>query len=604
MKRLIPIILLFLLIASSAWAKNLYVDKDSIGGACSDSTTYAANDITHPWCTGSKAATSVLAGDVINFRTGTFDETVTWTVAGTSGSHITVRNYGSEVVTFDSNNTKTYGFLFSGGGAAEYYDIIGLNFREFTAEGIMVNGKSHITFTSVNSSYNTGVVGGIYLVSPASYITVDQSTLSNNNSGTGYGAGLYIGPGVSYVTVTNMIGGGNAFIDVYAEGGTSSRITHLKIDGLISTGTGYYAVKTQWTDYLHVKNVTTYSGASGIQIETGTRYFIVEDNITYNNGFGFNYECGIWIDEGQYGLVQNNTSYGNQQGVCATQSHYTIFRKNKVYNNKAQYVQSSCTAACRAFSGALHLSCGHVEHVGAPYGLTYNSFYNNVFHNDGDSTSTIGGYEIHLTGCANMLHNRFINNIIMDTTGQREATVTDVDAFDSINYNLYYNSAKALKMKWNTTDYTSLATWQAASGQDTNSISVDPLFADKANNVFTLLSGSPAINSGRFLTVTVGSGSGTSMIIADPYVFSDGFGIIEAVGDTIQLEGQTATAIITDINYTINTLTLDTSLTWTNGQGVALTYFGTTPDIGAYEYNATSPMMRGGASISGGASIR
>jgi hypothetical protein len=53
-------------------------------------------------------------------------------------------------------------------------------------------------------------------------------------------------------------------------------------------------------------------------------------------------------------------------------------------------------------------------------------------------------------------------------------------------------------------------------------------------------------------------------------------------GDTIQLQGQSMTATITAISG--NTITVATPLTWSAGQGLALAYAGTAPDVGAYEY--------------------
>ena len=95
--------------------------------------------------------------------------------------------------------------------------------------------------------------------------------------------------------------------------------------------------------------------------------------------------------------------------------------------------------------------------------------------------------------------------------------------------------------------------------------------------------GSPCIDAGVFLTVTSGSGSGKTMKVDDAGYFSDGFGVAD--GDTIQLEGQTQTAIVTNVNYSTNTLTLNTSLTWQSGKGVALKYNGSKPDIGAFEFS-------------------
>jgi hypothetical protein len=81
--------------------------------------------------------------------------------------------------------------------------------------------------------------------------------------------------------------------------------------------------------------------------------------------------------------------------------------------------------------------------------------------------------------------------------------------------------------------------------------------------------------------------------VDDARIFVDGFGIAD--GDLIQLEGQTQTARITSINYSTRVLTLDRSLTWTNGQGVSVPYSGSAPDMGAFEHGlATNIPQRPG----------
>ena len=81
----------------------------------------------------------------------------------------------------------------------------------------------------------------------------------------------------------------------------------------------------------------------------------------------------------------------------------------------------------------------------------------------------------------------------------------------------------------------------------------------------------------------MGAGSGTTLTVADALYFVDGFGIPGETGDTIQLQGDSSRAVITHVDYATNTLTLDSSLTWTDSQGVSLAYEGAAPDVGAYE---------------------
>lgn len=106
---------------------------------------------------------------------------------------------------------------------------------------------------------------------------------------------------------------------------------------------------------------------------------------------------------------------------------------------------------------------------------------------------------------------------------------------------------------------------------------------------FHLQEKSPCIDKGGFLTtITSASGSGTQFTIEDAWYFQDGFsGVIE--GDIIQLENQSQRVKITNVDYTTNTITVETSVTWINGTGVSLAYEGSAPDIGAYEFGlATS----------------
>lgn len=119
----------------------------------------------------------------------------------------------------------------------------------------------------------------------------------------------------------------------------------------------------------------------------------------------------------------------------------------------------------------------------------------------------------------------------------------------------------------------------------------NPLFAD-ANTAlldefnqdypdFKLQLNSPCIDTGAFLTTTTNSGSGTRLPVENAHYFMDGYGIIE--GDLIQLENQTQTAQVIAVDYDNNILTIDTSLSWSNNQGVSLQYSGSAPDLGAFE---------------------
>lgn len=127
----------------------------------------------------------------------------------------------------------------------------------------------------------------------------------------------------------------------------------------------------------------------------------------------------------------------------------------------------------------------------------------------------------------------------------------------------------------------------------------DPGFVDLAGRDLQLQAGSALIDAAAFVTRTVGSGSGTALSVEDAGYFFDGYGIDGEQGDRIQLEGQTAAARVTAIDYGANTLTLDQALDWSDGVGVHVAYAGTAPDMGAFEHGLAQGGSGGSAGTGG-----
>ena len=102
---------------------------------------------------------------------------------------------------------------------------------------------------------------------------------------------------------------------------------------------------------------------------------------------------------------------------------------------------------------------------------------------------------------------------------------------------------------------------------------------------FELQAGSPGIDEGAFLTKVVGAGTSSSLKVGDSKFFIDGFGLIP--GDIIRLQGTSTTARIVAVDHLTSTLKLSADVTFTDGQGVALSYAGAAPDMGARERGAS-----------------
>jgi hypothetical protein len=116
----------------------------------------------------------------------------------------------------------------------------------------------------------------------------------------------------------------------------------------------------------------------------------------------------------------------------------------------------------------------------------------------------------------------------------------------------------------------------------------DPHFEPDFSRAYAckLKDGSPCIDAGKFLTHTVGAGSGTTIKVEDAGYFTDGFGIAD--GDLIKV-GDNGPVRIVEMDYINNTITVDKSITWNDGDSVSLPRSGTAPDVGAYEYGDTTP---------------
>lgn len=133
--------------------------------------------------------------------------------------------------------------------------------------------------------------------------------------------------------------------------------------------------------------------------------------------------------------------------------------------------------------------------------------------------------------------------------------------------------------------YTIAQTVQMFPGALVNTFEVDPQFVNAAGADFNLRSTSPMIDRGDWLTRTRAAGSGTVIPVQDASYFSDRAGRSGA-GDELKLQGQTTTARVTALDLVNNTVTVNTPMTWTSGQGVGLEYLGSAPEIGAFEFDS------------------
>jgi len=321
----------------------------------------------------------------------------------------------------------------------------------------------------------------------------------------------------------------------------------------------------------------TFQHASHVVIELQGSSGTVEKNIIKNNVVQNKWHGGINVyGDASWNLVTGNTIYDcgsdHSNNSCGTENDrnkadmlhgaiivegtHNIIRKNVAYNNGCIAVEnySDTCDDNRIYSNTCY------DNYADWYTNTVEQVHNNQYKNNISSQAVTWGV-YHNAGHANR-SNYFSNN-----------------CFYSPASAVYWYPSGAKTVAWMETNYSSL--W----GNNTTS---DPTFTNAAGKDFTLLTGSPCIDTGAWLTLTNGTGSAsTTLIVDDASYFCDGWNII--TGDTIQIDGDATTAVITSINYGTDTITIDTALTWGDGVGVALAYNGTDPDMGAHEYDGGDP---------------
>jgi hypothetical protein len=208
--------------------------------------------------------------------------------------------------------------------------------------------------------------------------------------------------------------------------------------------------------------------------------------------------------------------------------------------------------------------------------ITYNKIYNNSFIHNGwdadnipDAMTSAIGFAIY-NGSWIIKNNAIKNNIYFD------------------HYQVYgtYGGVSL-------NDQTFAGNWDGDVLGDPKFVNATAALGDPINADYPDLhisANSPCIDKGGALTTIVSpTGSGTTFTVADAGYFMDGWGISGVNGDDIQIVGNSQKARVTKVNYATNTITVDSPITWTQNQGLALAHIGPAPDAGAYEYGSSYP---------------
>ena len=532
-----------------------------------------------PWKTIQKAAETMVAGDTVLIHAGTYEEKVTPAHSGTDGEYITYQNFGDGEVVIDAQGGKRSACIAVTGKA--YLRFIGLHlknagFDDLNSAFVAYSGSHHLVLdqiTAEDSRFGILLRGDNTASEDPSvsvrFVTIQNSTIRNNAA---YGIFLYFKVTDSVIGPNNIIYNENQTngvpvddqygidLDTDYPGKPENGPRRISIIGNEIYGNRIQGIRPWNAQNILIQgNYTHHNGATGIQVEDGCANVIVDGNRSEYNAQGYEYESGIWIDSTVNALVQNNIVRGNQIGLMVTSTNRALVRNNLIYDN------NRASSGSNAMGAVINSDSANVTFV-------HNTLWRNGM---SDSRGNLGF-------CMKppVTNTVIKNNIFAESAGMYDGWMNCALFSD---YNNIYND-RALTVGWLDQDLDWLS-YVNLSGQDSHSITTDPLFINPSTNDFSLSKLSPDIDSAGPLTQTTSAGSGKTINIGDARYFSDGLGFI--AGDLIKIGAEIA--VVTGVDYDANTLTVDHLIKWNQGDTVSFLYSGVGPDRGAKESAQIEP---------------
>jgi len=502
---------------------------DTANPSASDSNPGTEN---LPWKTLTKANQTLVAGDTVYLKAGTYTTYIAPARTGTVSGRITYRAYGSDIVTIQN---ASYGILLDG---KSYITVQGINFYNLDRFMYLQNSADHniIAYCNFDQMRNGSDWSGSRIRGQSSHNWIHHCRFSK------YGACTGTPPNGDDSGVVLEIGNEESMT---GSSQTPDFSNYNLIENCVMYHGGHHVlgVMGQYNvirnNYLHNEgwskgrgNRTLYM--NGYAVDTGW-------NLIESNRFGYSAPpcdgtivSGVQITSSNNIFRINSFYFNNLAGLefSASSNYYQDTLYNHVYNNT--FFRNSQTSEPDPGNAAVYFAIWD-----GPLMIKYNVFKNNLYYGH---PKAYGDYRVSLGD------QTFANEYNGDTLGDPR----------------FINASGAMG---------------------------DPM--DAAYPDFRLNANSPCIDRGSSLTmITSASGSGTTFTVADAKYFMDGWGIAGVDGDEIQIVGTTQKAQITKVDYTTNRITVSISLTWTQNQGIALAYAGSAPDAGAHEYGSQPAPVR------------
>ncbi|EMR74679.1 Right handed beta helix region [Thermoplasmatales archaeon SCGC AB-540-F20] len=552
MKRILLLIVIGILI--------LPIHYSNVEIVLADSTTYYVDNDgddsndglspSTPWRTIGKINTElnggvINQGDDIYFKRGdTFTDTgLGIRLGGTSSDWMIIGAYGSGADPIISGNSVNGNNVKIVAGSIGYIKVHDLDLRNSNANSFQCieTGLHNITVFNVDI-LNSGTSG--MRISRTDHYKVENCTVTNAGLG-----GILI-----YGAAGGTLSRNGKLLNCTVTDSATDGFTHHDAGAGLDIGANHYIYNC----------VSSGSGENGFDITSGSNFY-VQDCTAYDNSIS-PFVLGHDVQEI---VIDNFYGYDDSYGFLATEAHDVIIR-NSVYT----------------FPDGGNAYIIYIYGKDGDEQTTDLAIYNNNLIWD----SGTGVVTLH----RDILNLNFKNNIFHSIGNTYPGTFVNIVQGTLSSYNMYWDN----NIFWRGDGGAGDDTWWSINGvthnyaqwlaeaRVTGDLRVDAMMVDPANEDFTLQSGSPAIDAGAWLTATNGGGTGATITIDEANYFSDGLTNMpgsDIVGDNIFV-GDDTNLEITSVNYNAETITVNRSITWSDGDDVSLSsYNGSAPDIGAYE---------------------
>ena len=509
--------------------------------------TYTGTSEAQAWRTIAQANQTLVAGDTVYIKAGTYKEYISPKNSGTTSQPIAYLNFGSDKVILSDT---VYGIYMDG----KSYIIV---------QGITMKHLDRFVYLRNKSNYNT-----------LAWCIFDSARLSNGQTATWAGSVISGSSQHNWIHHCQFSNYGyynaddiSCVLDIGSEENKADSTCYNLIEDSRFFHGGHHVMGV-YGKYNVIRNNWFHNEPWSMGTPDADRGAVMygDRNLSFS---GYSENGGRNCLEGNRIGFSADPSDNNGASGAALNSSENIVRFNAFFNNISAGLSMSVTSS-------------YLQDI------LRNKVYNNAFFNNGhnpydsiDHMSSGIGFGIY-SGSLIIKDNALKNNVLYKhklTWGEYNINTSDRTGIMAAQ--VFANN------------------WDGDKKGDPKFVNANPLPGDPMDSLLPdlhLTAASPCIDSGTYLTTIVtASGSGMSFQVVDAGYFMDGWGISGVLGDEIQLFGTSQRARITSVSYQTNALSIDRSVTWTRNQGICLAYEGAAPDIGAYEFtsgNSVAPAAR------------